>query len=91
MPFKPGHQRYGGRKLGSKNKATLAREQLVAHALKSVELTAEEVEAVTPLEAMRLVMIASLTAGGLGHRAIHAPKLASADMRVTSPYEKPKR
>ena len=71
--FKPGHQRLGGKKRGTKNKATVAREQLAAHSLKSVGLTADEVEALTPLACMRLVMAARMKVGDHAGRPARGP------------------
>jgi len=62
-------------KKGTKNKATLAREQLVAYSLKSVGLTAEELEALTPQSCMQLVMVARMRAGYRGG-ALQAAKAA---------------
>ena len=84
------HQRLGGKQRGTKNKATLAREQLVAHSLKSVGLTADEVEALTPLACMRLVMAARLKAGDHAGALVAAEaaapychqRLASADLHI---------
>jgi hypothetical protein len=75
--FQPGHAKVGGRKKGSIDQKILARQQLVEHSLKAIGLTPEEIEALTPLAVMRLVMAARLKAGD------HAGALIAAEMAAS--------
>jgi hypothetical protein len=54
--FQPGLAKVGGRKKGTLDKKVVAQRRLVAHALKATGLTPEEIEALSPLAVMRLVM-----------------------------------
>jgi hypothetical protein len=91
MPAPKGHQRYGGRAKGTKNKKDQVRPEVLDAAL--IKLRAQlpsEIRDMTPLEALVLVMHWAIAAGDrstiLAAVAAAAPychtRLASADLRI---------
>ena len=76
MAFEKGHAKFGGRKAGVRDKKEVARDQVAAHALQVAGLAPEEVEAMTPIAIMQLVMLARWKAGDLGNALIAAEALA---------------
>jgi hypothetical protein len=90
IPFKPGHEKVGGRRKGTANKSILARQQAIAESMQTLGLAPESIDAIAPLSVMRLVMVARLKPGDhigalLAAEAaapyVH-PKLTSSDVRV---------
>ena len=92
MPFEKGRAKTGGRQKGTPDKKDVAREQLTAHALQVAGLSPLEIDALTPLAVMRLVMTARWRAGDHAGALLAAeaaapyvhPRLAAADIRVIS-------
>jgi hypothetical protein len=92
----PGHLRYGGRKKGTPNRATVERAQILARAYADEQLTDADLASITPLEAMLLVMRRRLAAGddpGVMAAAVAAApychaKLISTELRVRNEYIK---
>jgi hypothetical protein len=92
----PGHPRYGGRKKGTPNRATVERAQILARAYADERLTDADLSEITPLQALLLVMRRRLAAGddaGVMAAAVAAApychaKLISTELRVRNEYTK---
>jgi hypothetical protein len=92
----PGHPRYGGRKKGTPNRATVERAQILARAYADEWLTDADLSEITPLEALLLVMRRRLAAGddvGVMAAAVAAApychaRLISTELRVRNEYSK---
>jgi hypothetical protein len=94
--FEKGHQKWGGRPPGGKNRATLARERLegksLAIAIEKLGVPPATLENLTPIGIMKFVMVERFRAGDHNGALAAAqsvapyvhPKLAMTDMRVTS-------
>jgi hypothetical protein len=91
MVFRPGHERYGGRKAGTPNKATVERQQALKQALEAgQDLLPPDIASLTPLAVLLLAMRHAWHAKSYGMAVQIAeiaapfchPRLASADLRV---------
>jgi hypothetical protein len=92
--FKRGHPRYGGRKLGQRNRATIERELAVAEAgarmCEALGLTESDVANLMPLDVLLMAMRRSVLdgdkAGAVQAAVAAAPfchaRLSSADIKV---------
>jgi hypothetical protein len=65
----PGHKKYGGRKVGTPNRTTIMRAEAMAQWVELRPLTPEEIDTITPLDALLYILRVRLAAGEMHHAA----------------------